>query len=79
MISVDTEISDRFGWRLPCPAMLERLLRSTRGRVLRSDQDFPERPEGVTTGEWADFRKSVLSDQGSLFTEYYLRDKDAGR
>jgi beta-lactamase superfamily II metal-dependent hydrolase len=74
MISLGAEICERFGWTLPSPALLERLLRATRGRVLRSDRDFPECPDGVTTAEWTAFRESVEIDRESLYTEYHISD-----
>jgi hypothetical protein len=72
MVSVDTEIANRFGWKFPCSSLVERLVKSTRGRLIRSDQGFPDQPEGVTTGEWAAFRESVEVDQDSLFFDYHL-------
>ena len=73
MLSVDTEIANGLGWRFPCSSLVERLVKSTRGRLLRSDDGFPDRPDGVTTGEWADFRESVHIDQDSLFIDYHIR------
>jgi hypothetical protein len=73
MVSVDTAIPNKFGWNLPCSSLAGRLARATRGRVLRSDQDFPDQPEGVTAGEWAAFRKSVRVDKDSLFIDYHLK------
>ena len=73
MVSVDSEIANGLGWRFPCSSLVERLVKSTRGRLLRSDYGFPDRPDGVTTGEWAAFRESVHIDQESLFIDYHIR------
>jgi hypothetical protein len=75
MVTVNKELCDQFGWRLPCPELLKRLVRATRGRVLRSDEDFPDRPEGVTHREWDAFRESVSTDEKHLFTDYVIQDE----
>ena len=52
MLPIDAGFAARAGWNMPDPDLLDRLLRVTRGRLVRSDQSLPDRPDGASAGEW---------------------------
>jgi hypothetical protein len=73
MLPVDEEFAENCCFRMPDPSLVERLLRTTRGRLLRSDRPFPERPEEAALGEWEAFRESVFVDPDDLYIDLLLR------
>ncbi len=72
MLPIDADFAQEAGWRMPDPDLLSRLLRATRGRLLRSDHDFPDRPEVATVGEWEAFRRAVTFDPDGLYIDFHL-------
>jgi|GEM_PF-431089 len=72
MLSVDQEFAEKSGWRMPEPRLLDQLLRVSRGRLLRSDRPFPERPEFASAGEWRVFRDAVVFDPNGLHVDFHL-------
>ena len=72
MLPVDADLAEEAGWRMPDPDLLSRLLRATRGRLLRSDHDFPDRPEVATVGEWEAFRRAVTFDPDGLYIDFHV-------
>jgi len=80
LLAVDQEYAEtaggeagaKSGWRLPDPALVDQLLRVSRGRLLRSDRPFPERSEYASAGEWRRFRESVVFDPDGLFIDVHL-------
>jgi hypothetical protein len=72
MLTIDADLAQEAGWRMPDPDLLSRLLRATRGRLLRSDQQFPDRPEVATVGEWEAFREAVTFDSDGLYIDFHL-------
>ena len=72
MLPIDADLAEEAGWSMPDPDLLSRLLRATRGRLLRSDQSFPDRPEGVTVGEWEAFQEAVTFDPDALYIDFHL-------
>jgi hypothetical protein len=72
LVAVDRAAAAGRGWAMPAPALLDRLSRKARGRVLCSDAGVPERPEGVGGGEWGAFTARVVEAPGGLFLDYTL-------
>ena len=72
MLSIDAGFAAKAGWNMPDPDLLDRLLRVTRGRLVRSDQSLPDRPDGVTAGEWEAFREAVTFDPNDLYIDVHL-------
>jgi hypothetical protein len=42
-------------WVHPLPSIRDELLHKAQGRVFQTDQDEPERPDGVSEGAWKKF------------------------
>lgn len=57
------------GWNMPFPLLYRRLLQQARGRVLRSDKDFPAKPRTASADEWANFKRRVTVDDDGLYFE----------
>ena len=72
MLPTDAGCATAAGWSIPDPDLSRRLVRATRGRLLRSDQLFPDRPEGVPIGEWEAFRGAVSFDPAGLHIDFHL-------
>jgi len=70
MLPTDAGCAAAAGWSISDPDLIRRLLRATRGRLLRSDQHFPDRPEGVPVGEWEAFRGAVSFDPAALYIDF---------
>lgn len=62
--------AQRLGWpQIPFPALLERLSRKTRGRILQSDIDWPDQPSNVSDAEWESFMQRIKVDNDGLYFE----------
>jgi hypothetical protein len=72
LLPVCRDTAARMGWNMPFPATLDQLRRKTRGRLIRSDDGMPERPDEVGEVEWANFANHVRVDPKGLFTEYVV-------
>jgi hypothetical protein len=70
LIPVDQEFAEKKSWQMPYTPLLQRLLKVTRGRVLRMDRDMPARPTNVSEAEWAHFESKVCFDRNGLWVEY---------
>jgi hypothetical protein len=71
LIPVDHAMAVKKRWvGMPFPALLARLQEKARGRVLRIDQNVPDRPAGAGAGQWADFTRRVT--ETDLYFDYVL-------
>ena len=50
VLRADPVLAEAAGWSIPAPDLIVRLNRATRGRLLRSDRGFPDRPDNVPAG-----------------------------
>jgi beta-lactamase superfamily II metal-dependent hydrolase len=61
-------------WIMPADGLYEHLLLKTKGRILRSDRDFPaaaeEKPESMSDAEWTEFCAAKLDP---LFIDWQVR------
>lgn len=57
------------GWDMPFAPLLRRLREKTKGRILRADQDLPERPASAVPAEWDAFVTSCSPDEEGLYHE----------
>jgi hypothetical protein len=75
MIPVDRAIAMKpkgggHGWNMPFPPLERRLRQKTRGRLIRADEELPEKsPAGLPEGEWQEFRKSLRHGTDRFPTE----------
>jgi beta-lactamase superfamily II metal-dependent hydrolase len=72
LVPVDRKTAQRRGWGMPFPALYERLLQKSHGRVLCADAGVPERPGNVATSTWRSFTERVTTDPDGLFLDYVL-------
>ncbi len=61
-VPVNHDVAVKKRWHeMPLNELMERLREKTRGRLLRSDEDFPTRPRGVRKKAWEKFEKMVYT------------------
>ncbi len=60
------------GWAMPFPALLDRLVQQTRGRVLRADSGFPARPLETLDSVWRAFVGRVTEGPDHLYWDYTI-------
>ncbi|MFN2397762.1 MAG: hypothetical protein ABR543_03805 [Gemmatimonadaceae bacterium] len=78
MIPVDRKVamSRKPPWQMPANALYKRLIKKTKGRVIRSDSGWPEdkqRPNEISKAEWNDARKRSGVTVSGLYVDYELR------
>lgn len=78
MIPVDRKVALAKSppWRMPADALYQRLIEKTKGRVLRSDTDWPaaeDRPDSISETAWNEARKDSGVIVTDLFIDYELR------
>jgi len=74
LVPVDKTMAERKRWNMPFPALYERLQQLARGRVLRADEDIPQRPEGVSAAEWKRFVDRVGAND--LYYDYTIPSRE---
>jgi hypothetical protein len=70
LVPIDKTMAERKRWKMPFPALFQRLQQLTRGRVLRADEDIPPRPDGISAAEWEQFVGQVTPHD--LYFDYAL-------
>jgi hypothetical protein len=66
------------GWDMPFGPLLRRLREKTKGRILRADQDLPERPASAVPAEWKTFVESCSPDKDRLYHEITVENPSPG-
>jgi len=74
LVPVDKTMAERKRWKMPFPALFERLQQLARGRVLRADDGIPQRPEGISAAEWQRFVDRV--DANTLYYDYTIPSRE---
>jgi hypothetical protein len=72
LVPVDRGMAERKHWNMPFPALFDRLHELARGRILRSDDGIPDRPDLISPGEWRKFTERIAVGPNHLYTEYTL-------
>lgn len=72
LIPVHERTAGTMGWAMPFPALLDRLVQQTRGRVLRADSGFPARPLETLDSVWRAFVGRVTEGPDHLYWDYTI-------